>query len=194
MSKSGVKRLYAVSATVYDALVKVWNAFFATEAEDELSNFLMENLDETRIILEVGCGTARNLEKIYSLNLKFKKYLGMDFSPRMLRVARRKFLDNPAVEFEEGDITILDSIVERFDIILCTWVLSHIESPSAFVNRAQSLLKQDGKFFLILFTRPRWYLNFWLSPIATYLFSTNAGRRRRGEEIQQCEIKAQLCM
>lgn len=151
--------------------MRLWNAAVATDAEKELSRFLRQNIKETTTILELGCGTARNLENIYSLNLKFKKYLGLDFSHQMLAVARSKFVGNPAVEFKHQDITSVDYTMEKFDIILCTWVLSHLESPSLLVNKAQGLLKQGGRFLLIFFTRPQWYVNFWLSPIATYLFS-----------------------
>jgi hypothetical protein len=31
-----------------------------------------------KTVLGPGCGTAANLEKIYSLNLGFKRYLGLD--------------------------------------------------------------------------------------------------------------------
>lgn len=171
MSKARIKWLYASGARVFDPLMKLWNMAVATEAEEELNNFLRKNLDETSSVLELACGTARNLQKIYSLDLKFKKYLGLDFSHGMLAVARGKFPDNPTVEFKEQDITLADYSGEKFDIILCTWVLSHLQSQSIFVNKAQEGLKRDGKLFLIFFTRPKWYINFWLSPIATYLFS-----------------------
>ena len=87
ISEARVKKLYAIGAKVYDPLMRLWNMAMATEAEKELSNFLRKNIDENRMILELGCGAARNLQKIYSLNLKFKRYLGLDFSSRMLAVA-----------------------------------------------------------------------------------------------------------
>ncbi len=171
MSEARIKRQYTIVARVYDPLVKLWTKVVGTEVEKELNNFLREHLDETSTILELGCGTARNLEHICSLNLKFKKYLGLDFSPQMLAVARSKFSNNSAIEFKEQDITLIDYPIEKFDIILCTWVLSHFESPSVLVNKAQALLEHGGRFFLIFFTKPKWYINFWLYPLATYLFS-----------------------
>lgn len=171
MSKESVKRLYAIGAEKYDPLMKLWVKAVAAEAEEEFATFLRDNLDEANTILELGCGTARNLEKIFSLNLKFKNYLGLDFSPNMLKVARRKFRDNPNVEFREKDITLINNADGKYDIIICTWMLSHLGSPSDFVNKTQRLLNKDGRFFLIFLTRPRWYMNFWLYPIATYLFS-----------------------
>ncbi len=171
MGKTHVKTLYAIGARLYDPLMKLWVMAVGAEAEGELTNFLRENLNETRTVLELGCGTARNLQTIYSLNLKFKKYLGLDFSPQMLRIARNKFRNKPSVEFREKDVTALDDMTERFDVIFCTWVSSHLKSPSSFVNQAQGLMSKHGRFFLIFFTQPKWYINFWMYPIARYLFS-----------------------
>src|SRR3972149_4952060 len=113
MGKARVKKLYNIGARVFDTLMRLWNAAVAAEAERELREFLRGNLDETMTILELGCGTARNLENIRSIDLKFKKYLGLDFSPSMLDVARSKFPDNPSVEFREQDTTTLDCIKEK---------------------------------------------------------------------------------
>ena len=68
-----------------DPFKRLWNKMIPSKAEDELRSFLQNNLDETKTILELGCGTALNLEKIFSLNLKFKKYLGLDPPPDMLK-------------------------------------------------------------------------------------------------------------
>lgn len=185
MSGDDVKRLYALGdANWYDTFKDWWNRLVSSKAEDELSAFLRDNLDENKTILELGCGTALNLEKIYSLDLRFKRYLGLDFSPDMLKIARARFKDNPRVEFREKDITRLDDIVETFDIIICTWVLSHLHSPSSVVNRAQKLLSKDGRMFLIFFTTPRWYVNFWLFPFARWLFRVNYLTKREVQKFQ----------
>lgn len=162
-----VKATYAfLQARWYDPFKRLWNVLAASRAEMDLSNFLRDNLDETKTILELGCGTALNLEKIFSLGLKSKSYLGVDFSPDMLRMARRKFQRYPNVEFKEKNLIRLEDINDKFDILICTWVLSHLPSPSSFVNQAQGLMKEDSKFFLIFFSEPRWYLRFWITPLA----------------------------
>ncbi len=120
MTDEGVRRVYGTwQARWYDPSKRLWNDLVASRAERDLSTFLRENLDENKTILELACGTAMNLEKIFSLNLKFKSYLGLDFSPDMLRIARRKFHGYPNVEFRERDITRFDDINDKFDIIIC---------------------------------------------------------------------------
>ncbi len=189
MSKESIKRLYAIGAEKYDPLVKLWVKAVAAEAEEEFATFLGDNLDEAITILELGCGTARNLERIFSLNLKFKNYLGLDFSPNMLKVARRKFRDNPNVEFREKDVTLLNNVEDKYDIIICTWILSHFGSPSDFVNKTQRLLNKDGRLFLIFLTRPRWYMNFWLYPVATYLFSAKPVSNEEVEKFNNVKVR-----
>lgn len=172
MEKS-VKNLYALgNARWYDPFKKLWNNLVSVKAEKELTKFLKKNVNENTRILELGCGTALNLEKIFSLNLKFKKYLGLDFSPDMLKIAKNKFKKVPNVSFKQKNITKLNGINEKFDIIICTWVLSHLQNPSQMVNLAQNLLSKKGKFFVIFFSKPKWFINIWLHPVAKYLFKT----------------------
>lgn len=166
-----VKGLYALlGARWYDFFKRIWNKLVGTEAEKELESFLKAAVQPAASILELGCGTALNLEKIFSLDLPFKRYLGLDVSSDMLKIARAKFAHQPNVEFREQDIMALDGRGDKFDVILCTWVLSHLPSPSTLVNRAQELLSPGGRFFLIFFSTPEWHVRFWLAPIAKYLF------------------------
>lgn len=165
------KKIYAIGhAGWYNFSKNLWNRFVVSKAEDQLTLFLWNNLNKDKTILDLGCGTALNLQKIISLNLKFKKYLGLDFSPDMLEIARQKFKSIPNIEFIEKDIAKLESIKGKFDIIICTWVLSHLQSPSDVVNKAQKMLKKDGRIFFIFFSQPKWYVRFWFGPLAKYFF------------------------
>ncbi|MBI2853092.1 MAG: methyltransferase domain-containing protein [Chloroflexi bacterium] len=172
MADERVRQVYGIwQARWYDPFKWLWNILVASGAEKDMNNFLRDSLDENETILELGCGTALNLEKIFSLGLKFKRYLGIDFSPEILRITNRKFQGYSNVEFREKNITRLEDINDKFDIIICTWVLSHLPSASSFVNRAQGLMKEQGKFFLIFFSEPRWYLRFWIAPLELLVWS-----------------------
>lgn len=172
MNNDNVKNLYAIySAKWYNPFMRVYNKLFLSGAENEMVAFLKNNLNETKTILELGCGTGRNLKKIYSLNLEFKKYIGLDFSPDMLDIAKNKFKKNSNVEFREKDITKLDDIKENFDIILCVVVLSHLKDRPGFVNKSQELLSNGGSYFLMMHTKPKWYI-IWMD-LFSKLFKTN---------------------
>ena len=79
-------------------------------------------------------------------NLKFKKYLGLDFSLDMLKIEQSKFVNTLSIEFQQKDFTGLDDINEKYDILICTWVLSRLQSPSDLVNRTQKLINKEGSF------------------------------------------------
>lgn len=179
-----VKKLYSIfGARWYDPFKKIWNSLTARRAEKDLKSFLKENIHQDSSILELGCGTAMNLEKIFALGLNFKKYIGIDFSPDMLKIAEKKFSNKKNIKFMRRDITKLDDIKEKFDIVICTWVLSHLKHPSDFANYAQKFISEtlprlarprrgkNGKMLIIFFSRPKWYLRFWFSPIAKLVFS-----------------------
>jgi ubiquinone/menaquinone biosynthesis C-methylase UbiE len=166
-----INKLYSVfSAKWYDPFKKVWNFIIARNAEKELQKFLVNNLSNEKNVLELGCGTALNLVKINTLGMNFKNYLGLDFTESMLKIAQQKFSDKKNIEFRKQDIIDLKDLDNDYDIILCTWVLSHIPDPVKFVNDAQKHLKPGGAFFLVFYTKSKWYLHFWFKPIAEYLF------------------------
>ncbi len=152
MHKSRVQKLYHIAgAKWYDPFKKVWNALVARKAEKALNRFLKENIKPETAILELGPGTALNLQKIKKLNLSFASYEGWDFSDDMLAIAKKKFKEYSNVHFKKQDLTDIPEGHQKFDVILCTWVLSHLHTPSELVNRAQNLLKKDGKMFLVFF-------------------------------------------
>ncbi|MBI5398435.1 class I SAM-dependent methyltransferase [Candidatus Woesearchaeota archaeon] len=122
MRGKDVKRLYAIgNARWYDLFKRLWNWIIVSRAEKELHVFLAKNVDKNKTVLELGCGTAANLETMQSLGLHFKEYRGLDFSKDMLSVAKSKFRRVRHVQFEQRDITSLDGIHKKYDIIICTW-------------------------------------------------------------------------
>lgn len=172
MKKNKVQKLYAIGhAKWYNTFKVAWNWTINRKAEKKLEHFLKENLNESTSILELGPGTALNLKKILSLNLRFKRYLGLDFSDDMLAIAKKNFNNVEGVEFRHQDLTKLHHLDEKFDVIISTWVLSHLPHPADVINQAQTYLKPNGKMFLIFLSEPKWYIRFWFSLLAKGFFS-----------------------
>ena len=69
-------------------------------------------------VLEIGCGTGDLLHA-----LRPRRGLGIDLSPRMVEIARRKY---PDLEFSVGDVEVLD-IEERFDYVLLSDLVGHLD-------------------------------------------------------------------
>lgn len=165
MSNRDVRKVYSFfEARWYDSFKEVWNRFGIPKAEKNIQIFLKEYVSEEKSILELGCGTGKNMETIQRLNLLFKNYLGLDFTPDMLNQAINKSKTNNRVTFKQQDITNLNNLDEKYDVIISTWVMSHIHLPSEVINKAQNLLKDDGSFYLVFMTKPKWFINLWVWP------------------------------
>ncbi|EEG77891.1 class I SAM-dependent DNA methyltransferase [Dethiobacter alkaliphilus] len=175
--RARTKNFYNIIARLYDPFKNLWNKVFSQKAEQKFSNFLLSNVDKNKTILELGCGTAVNLEKIHELNLSFKSYVGVDLTPNMLEAAKNKFPSDSAIEFLQEDLyDFVNNEIKNnrtYDIILCTWVLSHLEHQGQLINEIQKLLNDNGKLFLIFTTKPKWYVSFWMTPLFKWIFSGN---------------------
>jgi ubiquinone/menaquinone biosynthesis C-methylase UbiE len=55
--------------------------------------------------------------------------------------------------FARADSKRLPFDASSFDVILSTWMFSHIMEPSVVIQEAQRLLRPDGKLIVACFTR-----------------------------------------
>ncbi|MCC6277891.1 MAG: class I SAM-dependent methyltransferase [Oligoflexia bacterium] len=131
----------------YDQWVKTY------DSEDNPLIFLVEeNLGELlgavkgQKIIELGCGTGRNLVQILNLGAQF--VLGFDISDGMLARARAKL--NP--KFSKLLLQDMQSTWpvqdESFDVVLESLALEHLANVDFFFQEAHRVLKPGGKALL----------------------------------------------
>lgn len=124
-----VKRNYQEIAVDFDATRKkeIWPKM----------RELADTVEEGNSILDLGCGNGRLLEAFKGKNIK---YLGLDNSEELIRLAKKNYPDK---EFRVADAVNLESISEdNFDYIFCLAVLQHIPSRDL---RCQSLVQMRNK-------------------------------------------------
>jgi len=97
-------------------------------------------------VLEVGCATGDLLA-----DLEPSRGVGVDISPGMIRVAKKKF---PALEFHEGQITDFQSD-ETFDYIILSGVLGELEDIQAFFEALKKYCTNDTRIII------EYYSYFW---------------------------------
>jgi S-adenosylmethionine-diacylgycerolhomoserine-N-methlytransferase len=104
-------------------------------------------------VLEVGCGTGLNFRYVLDqLDPEHGRLVGLDFSPDMLRRARKRVAAHgwKNVELVEADATELD-LQRRFDGILFAFSITLIPNWRAALERAAQHLKPGGRLVVLDF-------------------------------------------
>lgn len=114
-----------------------------------LADFALQNhplLVEDKVILELGCGTGRNIRHIQKGG--YKKYIGIDGSKLMLSKARNAY--SAKTEFILADLSgplpIEDGVI---DIILISLVLEHLKDLNQILKECSRVLKKGGQLRIL---------------------------------------------
>lgn len=96
-------------------------------------------------VIELGCGTGKNT--LYLIK-KAKKIIGIDFSQKMLNLAKEKVKEE-RVEFLKADLNKNWQVKDNFaDLVTCSLTLEHIENLDFIFNQVNRKLKSKGHFFI----------------------------------------------
>ncbi len=99
---------YNIIAKFYDKVIGGHN---------DLQEYILKKIsrynNNAESILELGCGTGKNLENLQS---RFE-ITGIDISGEMLKIAKKKI---PGGKFYPGDIRAFD-LGKKFDVIICMY-------------------------------------------------------------------------
>lgn len=110
----------------------------------EGTNKFVSLLKTKSLVLDVGCGAG--IKSRYLLN-KGLKVVGIDFSAKMIEIAKREV---PAATFYVMDIKNLGGLSEIFDGILAQAVLLHIPKVevAAVIGGLKAKLKDGGYLYI----------------------------------------------
>jgi SAM-dependent methyltransferase len=133
-------------AIFYDAAMKD-----RTETASYIRRLIRQHNPKARTLLELACGTGAIL-KILG---KSYDVAGLDLSPQMLSIARKKL---PHVRFYRKDMVSFD-LGKRFDVVTCVFdsinhVLKFTDWQKIFRN-ARSHLEPDGLFLFDMNTEAK---------------------------------------
>ena len=103
-------------------------------------------------ILEIGCGTGRNLQQI-NRRWPGRRLYGLDISSEMLRTARVKIRNS--ARLAEADATAFDPVLhfgtDKFDRILFSYCISMIPDWERAVVEAMRCLAPGGSLHIVDF-------------------------------------------
>ncbi len=135
----------------YDVGAQIWERLVCTDALQAFDHRLARLPKRPLTVLDLGCGTGRNLSRLHRAGIEIDSYVGVDASARMLERAH----DNHPYTRASFELANVDDRLERadrFDLVLATWLLSHHPEPRQLIERARSVLQPDGRLLLLVIT------------------------------------------
>src|SRR6266550_5231346 len=100
--------------------------------------------------LDVACGSGKLTAELAKL-AEGGRVVGLDFSPRMLEIARRT---HPEIEFLEGDALNLPFDDAIFDASTIAFGLRNLADPILGLREMLRVLKPGGRAVVLEFVRP----------------------------------------
>ena len=143
---------------VYDRVGRLQDSqrFYEDAATGRLRD--MARLSEAAAVFELGCGTGRFAARVLAGELPGDaRYLGVDVSPRMVELARRRLLpysSRAQVRLLEAPASTLPGADESFDRLVSTYVFDLLsdEHARALLVEAHRLLVPGGLLALVSLT------------------------------------------
>ena len=155
---------------VWDEIAEGWSDWRQAPFP-EVKKFIEENVRDPGAVLDIGCGNGRNL--IPFAQRGFKCY-GIDFSPKMIKLAREFFERKKlSANFKVANAVKIPFKSEFFDYCISTAVIHHLQTDK---ERREALLgirrvlKEGGKALLMVWNKygiGNW--NLMLKPKETYI-------------------------
>jgi len=151
----GIENYYRLHARIYDATR--WSFLFGRDAILDLARSMHPSPAR---ILEIGCGTGRNLVAL-ARRFPQAQITGIDLSDSMLAMARRKSAAyGPRVSLVRRAYDSAIGPLGSYDLVLCSYALSMFNPGlDAAVIAARRDLAPGGHFALVDFhaTRFSWF-------------------------------------
>ena len=143
---TGVSRIGDRGDSIKDIVPRGW--LFYVQFLKEF--YFLRKINHDDVVVDLGCGTAALLEKIYRNGIKCT-YIGIDISRKSLekRAHLLEKFDRAALVQADfsGGIPIKDKVV---DIVICSEVIEHfpVDSGKQLLGEIRRILKDGGKVLL----------------------------------------------
>jgi ubiquinone/menaquinone biosynthesis C-methylase UbiE len=131
---------------------EIWSADYDHQSgnlmldlDEKIFSDLIENIDmRDKEIADIGCGTGRHWQKIYSK--KPSGLTGFDVSGSMLELLKRKF---PYARTEKTTDNLLTSVADdSLDMIISTLTIAHIKNIEEAIASWSRVLGKEGELVI----------------------------------------------
>ena len=131
----------------FNAIAEDWDKLSREVlGEFDLSQAVARYMPACRVAADLGCGTGNVLEAMLG---KADSVIGVDGSPRMLELARRRFAEAAErVSLRIGDLSHLPLRDQEADFASLNMVLHHIPQPADVLGEIRRVLAPGGLLVL----------------------------------------------
>lgn len=170
-----IKDLFNSISKNYDKL----NNLMSFGLHKRIKNDALKNLQlpSGAKILDLCTGTG-DLAGMLKGKYPQSEVIGVDFSSKMLEIAKEKHLD---VDFIEADCSLLPFENERFDLCVISFGLRNVENIDKVLKEIYRVLKSGGYFINIDLGKPNSFFNLFMKPYM-YLWVSLLGKLFHGDE------------
>lgn len=135
-----IKNRYNRISKVYDLLERPMESMSMGKWRGKL----IERIEGEKV-LEVGVGTGKNLI-YYPSNLDIT---GIDFSEKMLKIAKEKTKDMKNIKLIEMDAEDMEFEDNTFDTLVTSCVFCSVSDPVKGLKEIRRVCKKDGKIIML---------------------------------------------
>lgn len=107
-------------------------------------------MERCSVAVDLGCGTGYLLSK---LTEKAERVIGVDSSPKMLEIARRRFSHNAPIELRLGELEHLPIRDRAGDCAILNMVLHHLPKPVNGIQEINRILRKGKKLIIVEFEK-----------------------------------------
>jgi demethylmenaquinone methyltransferase/2-methoxy-6-polyprenyl-1,4-benzoquinol methylase len=166
-STAEVRAMFDKIARVYDPMNLVISAF--QEPRWRKRAVTLAAVEPGDRVLDVATGTGKVAADLLARAQPGGSVLGIDISPAMIGVAKRRFADRPGLDFEVGDALALPTEDGSFDAATIAFGMRNLpDYGKGFAELARSV-RPGGRIVCLEIARPRSrparVLQFWFDKI-----------------------------
>lgn len=192
MRLSEVSSNYDRASKYYDRLTDlVFGRILGLEKYRDRTVELLGELQGATVV-DVGCGTGRNLPLLVPRLGASGRIVGVDYSEGMLERARERVAAHGwrNVELLRGDAVTLEDVPEPVDAVVSAWCYGIVYDLEAALHRAVDLLRPGGRLAIMDFgkARPDRGLLRWLYPV--YSFALKRAGIDTAEDLDDARLRA----
>lgn len=100
-----------------------------------------------KTVLDIGFGTGTLTKQLYNDGISVT---GIDFSPKMIQIAKEKMPNARLIEFDFSAGLPDELFAEKFDSIVCTYAIHHLtrEQRNRFLAQLKTILQPNGEILI----------------------------------------------